>query len=144
MNIQALTFALGNEIYGVDILRVREIRSWEPVSRIPNVPYYEKGVINLRGSIVPVIDMRERFGFSVSGYSQFTVVIILQASFDDKERIVGVVVDAVSNVVDIDSEFIQATPDFGSKIDDEFISGLATMHGQLLMLLDVDKLLEFN
>lgn len=142
--VQFLSFALGNEEYGVDILRVQEIRSWEPVSRIPNVPSYEKGVVNLRGAIVPIIDLRERFGLSHAEYSPLTVVVVLQARMLGKTRIMGVVVDAVSDVVDIDKKSIQSSPNFGAKVSTEFINGLASVNDRMVMLLDVDKLLKLE
>jgi len=141
---QFLSFTLGKEEYGVDILRVQEIRSWEPVSRIPNVPSYEKGVVNLRGSIVPIIDLRERFGLGHSQYTPLTVVVVLQAHIHGKTRIMGVVVDAVSDVVDVDKKNIQSAPNFGSKVSTEFINGLISVNQRMVMLLDVDKLLKLD
>lgn len=141
-NMQFLSFTLGNEEYGVDILRVQEIRSWEPVSRIPNVPAYEKGVVNLRGSIVPIIDLRERFNLGYAEYTPLTVVVVLQTGTGNKVRITGVVVDSVSDVVDVDKARIQSAPDFGAKVSTEFISGLVSVNDGMVMLLDVDKLLK--
>ncbi len=140
-SVQFLSFTLGNEEYGVDILKVQEIRSWEPVSRIPNVPAYEKGVVNLRGSIVPIIDLRERFGLGHVEYSPLTVVVILQANFEDRSCVMGVVVDAVSNVINVDKSTIQNSPDFGARVSTEFINGLTSVDNKMIMLLDVDKLL---
>lgn len=144
LSAQYLSFTLGNEEYGVDILRVQEIRSWEPVSRIPNVPSYEKGVVNLRGSIVPIIDLRERFQLSKCLYGPTTVVVVLQAQIGDKLRIMGVVVDSVSDVIDINKKAIQAAPNFGTKVSTDFINGLISVHGRMIMLLDVDKLLKLD
>lgn len=141
---QFLSFTLGKEEYGVDILRVQEIRSWEPVSRIPNVPAYEKGVVNLRGAIVPIIDLRERFGLGRSRYSPLTVVVVLQAHIREKIRVMGVVVDAVSDVVDVDVRSIQSAPNFGTKVSTEFITGLVSVDNRMVMLLDVDKLLKLE
>ncbi|MGR9114527.1 MAG: chemotaxis protein CheW [Gammaproteobacteria bacterium] len=141
---QFLSFTLGTEEYGVEILSVQEIRSWEPVSRIPNVPAYEKGVVNLRGAIVPIIDLRERFGLEHSGYTPLTVVVVLQAHFGMKTRVMGMVVDAVSDVLDIDKTTIQNAPDFGSKVNTEFIKGLASVNGRMIMLLEVKKLLKLD
>lgn len=143
-NMQFLSFTLGNEEYGVDILRVQEIRSWEPVSRIPNVAAYEKGVVNLRGSIVPIIDLRERFNLGGAEYTPLTVVVVLQTGDGSKIRITGVVVDSVSDVVDVDKAVIQTVPDFGAKVSTEFISGLVSVNGRMVMLLDVDKLLKLD
>lgn len=141
---QYLSFTLGDEEYGVDILRVQEIRSWEPVSRIPNVPAYEKGVVNLRGAIVPIIDLRERFSLGHSHYTPLTVVVVLQAFIGGKPRVMGVVVDSVSNVIDIEKTGIQSAPDFGAKVSTEFINGLASFNERMVMLLDVNKLLELE
>jgi len=142
--VQYLSFALGKEEYGVDILRVQEIRSWEPVSRIPNVPYYEKGVVNLRGSIVPILDLRERFNLSKAEYTPLTVVVVLQTGDNNKTRIMGVVVDSVSDVISVDKTEIQSAPDFGAKVSNEFINGLVSVNERMVMLLDVDKLLKLE
>lgn len=142
--VQFLSFTLGNEQYGVDILRVQEIRSWEPVSRIPNVPSYEKGVVNLRGAIVPIIDLRDKFNLGHTEYTPLTVIVVLQTKINSKQRIMGVVVDAVSNVIDIDKTTIQSPPEFGTKVSTEFINGLVSLDEQMVMLLDVDKLLKLE
>lgn len=141
---QFLSFVLGNEEYGVSILRVQEIRSWEPVSRIPNVPFYEKGVVNLRGAIVPIIDLRERFNLGRAEYTPLTVVVVLQAMVNGKSRTMGVVVDSVSDVVDVDKFSIQRPPDFGAKVSTEFINGLASVNQRMVMLLDVEKLVRLD
>jgi len=143
--VQFLSFTLGDEEYGVDILRVQEIRSWEPVSRIPNVPSYEKGVVNLRGAIVPIVDLRERFGLGHMEYTALTVVVVLQMQTEQgQDRVMGVVVDSVSDVVDVDKKTIQESPNFGTKVSTEFINGLASVNERMVMLLDVDKLLKLD
>ena len=143
--VQFLSFTLGDEEYGVDILRVQEIRSWEPVSRIPNVPAYEKGVVNLRGAIVPIVDLREKFGLGHLEYTHLTVVVVLQTQTESGQtRIMGVVVDSVSDVVDIDQKTIQEAPDFGTKVSTEYINGLASVNERMVMLLDVEKLLKLD
>ena len=142
--LQFLSFALGHEEYGVDILRVQEIRSWEPVSRIPNVPAYEKGVVNLRGSIVPIIDLRERFDLDRAVYTPLTVVVVLQALIGEKTRVMGVVVDSVSDVVNVNKNAIQSSPSFGARVSTEFITGLVSVNKRMVMLLDVDKLLKLE
>lgn len=143
--VQFLSFTLGDEEYGVDILRVQEIRSWEPVSRIPNVPSYEKGVVNLRGAIVPIIDLRERFGLGHLEYSPLTVVVVLQIQIEGgQSRVMGVVVDSVSDVIDVDEKTIQGAPNFGTKVSTEFINGLASVNKRMVMLLDVEKLLKLD
>jgi len=141
---QYLSFTLGNEEYGVDILSVQEIRSWEPVSRIPNVPSYEKGVVNLRGSIVPIIDLREKLRIKFADYTPLTVVVVLQTTDDNKTRTMGVVVDSVSDVITINKTEIQNTPDFGAKANNEFINGLISLDDRMIILLNVDKLLELE
>lgn len=143
--VQFLSFTLGEEEYGVDILSVQEIRSWEPVSRIPNVPDYEKGVVNLRGAIVPIIDLRERFGLRHLEYSPLTVVVVLQMKTEEGQtRIMGVVVDSVSDVIDVDKKTIQNAPNFGTEVSTEFINGLASVNDRMVMLLDVKKLLKLD
>jgi len=142
--VQYLSFTLDNEEYGVDILRVQEIRSWESVSRIPNVPHYEKGVVNLRGSIVPIIDLREKLGIKFTEYTPLTVVVVLQTNDNNKTRTMGVVVDSVSDVIILDKTKIQDAPDFGAKLSNEFINGLVSVNERMVILLDVDKLLKLE
>ncbi|CAK0775207.1 purine-binding chemotaxis protein CheW [Gammaproteobacteria bacterium] len=139
--VQYLTFLLAEEEYGVDILRVQEIRGWEAVTRLPNSPSYVKGVLNLRGAIVPIFDLRHRFDLPCQPYSKDTVVIVLRAQGHKGIRSIGVVVDGVSDVLNANPEDIRATPDFGARISTEFIAGLASLGGAMVMLLDVDKLL---
>lgn len=138
---QYLTFIMANEEYGVDILRVQEIRGWDSVTPIPNTPKYIKGVINLRGTIVPIIDLRERFGIQGIEYGPTTVVIVLKVIKGDVERIMGIVVDAVSDVYNIDSSEIKPAPDFGSVVSIEFVSGLVSIQDKMLIVLDIDQLL---
>ena len=138
---QYLTFIMANEEYGVDILRVQEIRGWDHVTPIPNTPKYIKGVINLRGTIVPIVDLRQRFGMQGIEYGPTTVVIILRVIRGDVERIMGIVVDAVSDVYNIDSAEIKPAPDFGSVVSIEFVSGLVSIQDKMLIVLDIDQLL---
>lgn len=138
---QYLTFTLAGESYGVDILRVQEIKGWTPVTRVPNTPAYVQGVLNLRGAIVPIVDLRMRFGLEWVEYSKTTVVIVLSIRSRDRERVVGIVVDAVSDVLSVEPAAIKETPDFGAAVDNEFITGLATIDEQMVMLLDVDRML---
>lgn len=141
-----LTFSLAGEEYGVDILRVQEIRGWEPVTRVPNSPEYVKGVLNLRGAIVPIIDLRVRFNLPMEEYSSLTVVIVLSVKDknDGHVRIISVVVDEISDVVRARLSDIQTTPKFGSALDTEYISGLADADGKMLMLLDIDTMLNVS
>lgn len=137
-----LTFRLADEEYGVDILRVQEIRGWETVTRIPNAPEYVKGVLNLRGAIVPIIDLRTRFHLPRSEYTATTVVVVLSVQSRHRERIMGVVVDAISDVVSARLSDIQATPEFDTSIKIDYISGLASSNEKMIMLVDVDRMLD--
>ena len=141
---QYLTFILAGEEYGVDILRVQEIKGWDNVTKIPNSPHYIKGVMNLRGTIVPIIDLRIRFNLETLAYNNTTVVIVLRIHSDDKDRIMGIVVDAVSDVYDITKEQMKPAPDFGDVISVEFIEGLATVENKMVIVLNIDHLLSSN
>lgn len=138
---QFLTFSLAGESYGVDILRVQEIKGWVSVTRIPNTPKYLKGVLNLRGTIVPIIDMRIRFNLETIDYSSETVIIVLSVQADSGDRVVGIVVDKVLDVLSVKSEDKKPSPDFGIRANTEFIDGLATVDEEMVMLLDIDKML---
>lgn len=138
---QYLTFILADEEYGVDILRVQEIKGWDSVTPIPNTPAYIKGVINLRGTIVPIVDLRQRFSMPEVEYGPITVVIVLKIECDDRDRIMGIVVDAVSDVYDVNSEEMKPAPDFGSVVNVEFVKGLATVAEKMIIVLDIDHLL---
>ncbi len=135
--LQQLTFSLADEEYGVDILAVREIRGWSRVTRLPQTPDYLLGVLNLRGAIVPIMDLRLRFGLERESYGDNTVVIIVALA----ERLFGIVVDAVSDVVDIDPAAIKPVPDMGAVVDTRYLKGLATHVERMVMLLDVEKLM---
>lgn len=141
---QYLTFMLAGEEYGVDILRVQEIKGWDTVTQIPNTPKYIRGVINLRGTIVPIIDMRARFNLEHLDYGPTTVVIVLKVINADKSRTMGVVVDGVSDVYNMPEEDIKASPDFGSAVDTAFVKGLATVNDKMVIVLDIDHMLNSN
>ena len=138
---QYLTFMLAGEEYGVDILRVQEIKGWDNVTPIPNTPNYIKGVINLRGTIVPIIDLRERFSLESISYGPTTVVIVLKVNSEKGSRTMGIVVDAVSEVYNISQETLKPAPDFGQAISTDFVMGLATVEEQMVIVLDIDHLL---
>ena len=138
---QYLTFMLAGAEYGVDILRVQEIKGWDTVTAIPNTPAYIKGVINLRGTIVPLIDLRERFRLEHLPYGPTTVVIVLKTVTAERERIMGLVVDAVSDVYNVTAEQLKPPPDFGSAVSTEFVKGLATVGEKMVILLEIDYLL---
>ena len=136
-----LTFILADEVYGVDVLRVEEIRGSTTTTRIPNAPDYLIGVENLRGAIVPILDLRKRFGLDERRIDADVVVVVLRAESATASRVMGVVVDAVADVLDTYQTEVGVTPEFGSGINTEFITGLASSGENMIMLLDVDKLL---
>ncbi|MDX8382889.1 MAG: chemotaxis protein CheW [Ghiorsea sp.] len=139
---QYLTFLLADEEYGVDILRVQEIKCWEEVTGIPNTPDFIKGVMNLRGAIVPIIDLRLRFNMESAIYdTQKTVVIVLKVLNDKGERTIGVVADAVSDVCNVKPDEMRTAPDFGGAINIEFIRGLASVNDKMVILLNIDHLI---
>ena len=136
-----LTFMLNGEEFGIDILCVQEIRVWSSVTELPNKPKYIKGVINLRGVIIPIIDLRLRFGQKPLDYNEQTVTIILKTQEKVNSMVVGVVVDAVSEVYKLNSSTIQKAPSFGNNIDSCFLKGLVSIENKLVMLLDSNTLL---
>lgn len=137
---QYLTFLLSNEQYAVDILCVEEIRSWEKPTHIPHAPSYVKGVINMRGIIVPIIDLRMKFTIGQAHYLMTTVVIVLTQEIEGKKRTIGFVVDAVSDVLTAEKNEIKAAPVFGGSIPQHFISGLINVGDDVVTLLNVDAL----
>ena len=142
---QYLTFRLNDETYGVDILRVQEIKGWTDLTKIPNTPEYVRGVLNLRGTVVPIIDMRARFKLEEIDYTPTTVVIVLSVKNNKGDySLVGMVVDAVSDVMNVDTKEIKETPDFGNGIETEFLNGLVTVNDEMVMLMDVDLLLKVD
>jgi purine-binding chemotaxis protein CheW len=137
---QLLTFRLGSSTYGVDILRVKEIRGWSAVTRIPHSPPHVLGVLNLRGAIVPVIDLRLRFALPEAGFSPTTVIIVLSLQTAAGQRDCGVVVDSVSDVLDVPPEAVKPAPSLKGGQGSDFIAGIATIDEQMLILLNVDQL----
>lgn len=135
--LEALAFTLGREEYGINILKVQEIRGYESVTYIANAPDYIKGVINLRGFIVPIIDMRIRFNLGTPTYDQFTVVIILNVG----SRVIGMVVDSVSDVITLNQDQIKPAPEMGTALDTDYLIGLGTIDKRMLILVDIDTLL---
>lgn len=132
-----LTFRLDQEEYGIDILKVQEIRGYEPPTRIAHAPEFIKGVVNLRGTIIPIVDMRLKFNCSQAEYNSFTVVIILNL----RNRVVGIVVDSVSDVMELAADNVKAAPDIESVIDNDCILGLGSVGERMLILLDIEKLM---
>ncbi|HHQ15032.1 MAG TPA: purine-binding chemotaxis protein CheW [Chromatiales bacterium] len=141
---QYLTFFVENEEYGIEILRVQEIKGWEQATPIPHTPEHVLGVINIRGEIVPIVDLRTRFGLGHTEYSATTVIIVVRMLADEHERTVGLVADAVSEVFRAGAEQVQPTPNLGTGISTDCIRGLATVQDRMVLLLDVDRLLDFN
>lgn len=137
VNREILIFTLGSEEYGIDILKVQEIRGYDQVTSIANAPPFIKGVINLRGNIVPIVDMRIKFNIGKAEYNEFTVVIILNIG----KRIVGMVVDGVSDVVSLTSEQVRPAPEFGTVLDTAYIQGLGTIEERMIILADIEKLM---
>ena len=141
---QYLTFMLAGEEYGVDILRVQEIKGWGKVTPIPGTPEYVRGVMNLRGTIVPILDLRMRFCMSQIEYGPTTVVIVLRVENEAGDRIMGIVVDAVSDVYAVPAEELRPSPDFGGDVNVEFVRGLATVDEKMVIILNIDKLLHVD
>lgn len=141
---QYLTFIVAGEEYGVDILRVQEIRGWESATPLPNAPKHIKGVINLRGTIVPITDLRSCFGLPETEYSPVTVVIVLKVRGEKSFRTVGIVVDAVSDVHTLAKDQMRAAPELGDSVAIEAIRGLASVNEKMVILLDMDKLLKLE
>ncbi|MFO1196554.1 MAG: chemotaxis protein CheW [Burkholderiaceae bacterium] len=132
-----LTFRLGAEEYGIDILKVQEIRGYEQPTRIANAPSFIKGVVNLRGVIVPIVDMRLRFGLGSAEYNSFTVVIILNV----RSRVIGIVVDSVSDVLELPPDAVRDAPEMSSMVDSSYILGLGTVGERMLILVDIEQLI---
>ncbi|RFP09369.1 chemotaxis protein CheW [Duganella sp. BJB488] len=135
--LEFLAFKLGQEEYGIDIQKVQELRGYETVTRIANAPEFIKGVVNLRGIIVPIIDMRIRFNLGTLNYDQFTVVIILNIG----GRVMGMVVDSVSDVITLSAEQVKPAPEMGTALDTDYLIGLGTVEARMLILVDIEKLM---
>ena len=134
---QYLSFALGAEQYGIELLKVQEIKGYSSVTPIPNTPAYIKGVMNLRGAVVPIVDLRKRFGMEAIEYTQFNVIIVINVG----SRIMGLLVDAVSDVLNVGPGELRPAPDFGARTDTRFISGMVSAGEKIAVLLDLDTLL---
>jgi purine-binding chemotaxis protein CheW len=132
-----LTFRLGPEEYGIDILKVQEIRSYEQPTRIANSPHFVKGVVNLRGVIVPIVDLRLKLGCETAEYDGFTVVIVLNV----RGRVVGAVVDSVSDVIELNKDIVKPAPEMNSAVDMSFITGIASVQERMLILMDIESLM---
>lgn len=138
---QYLSFLLDNEEYGIDILRVQELRGWTPVTRVPDMPDYIQGVLNLRGAIIPVVDLRCRFGLPEVEYGPTTVVIVIKVDSGSAERVMGIIVDAVAETYTLSLDQIQPAPQIGGGIKAEFITGLVAHDDKMIVLMDIDELM---
>jgi purine-binding chemotaxis protein CheW len=134
---QYLTFTIQGEEYGIEILRVQEIKGLSKIRPIPNAPHYVKGVVNLRGTVVPILDLRSRFGIDAADYNQFTVIIMVSVG----KKMFGLVVDSVSDVLNIAKDQIEETPDVGGGVDTTYFRGMGKVGDKLVLLLNIDKLL---
>mgnify|MGYP003364978943 CR=1 FL=1 len=136
-SLEVLSFTLGQEEYGISIQKVQELRGYDTVTRIANAPEFVKGVVNLRGIIVPIVDMRIKFNLGTPTYDQFTVVVILNVA----SRVVGMVVDSVSDVITLTPEQIKPAPDMNNTMTADYLLGLGTVDERMLILIDIDKLM---
>jgi purine-binding chemotaxis protein CheW len=138
---QYLTFAVSGDEYAVAILRVKEIIAFDTVTRVPRTPAFIRGVINLRGSVVPVIDVAEKFGYGAAAATRSTCIVIVEATIDDQQLVLGLLVDAVSEVIELQPEDIQEPPRFGTKLDIDFLIGMGRAGSRFVLVLDIDKVL---
>jgi len=136
-----LTFALGAEEYGLPVLKVREIIKMMDITLVPQVPQHVKGVINLRGKVIPVVDLRLKFGFPSQDYTERTCIIVVEVAMQASKVMMGIVVDAVSEVLNIGVEEIEQTPDFGERVNTDYMKAIAKVKGKVKILLDLDRVL---
>ena len=136
-----LTFALGNEEYSVPVLKVREIIKIMDITAVPQVPHYVKGVVNLRGKVIPVVDLRLKFGFPPQEYTERTCIIVVEVMLANGARMMGIIVDHVSEVLNVTAEEIEQTPAFGDRVCTDYIKGMAKVKGTVKILLDLDRVL---
>jgi purine-binding chemotaxis protein CheW len=137
---QYLTFKLGDEVYAVDISKVREVLDFTSVTKVPRTPEFMRGVINLRGSVVPVVDLRVKFGMDKTESSVNTCIIITEVTVDNETAVLGALADSVQEVIDLDAEHIQPAPRIGTKLKTEFIKGMGKQNDRFMIILDVDKI----
>ena len=139
-----LTFKLANEEYGLEILKVREIIGMMPITKVPRTPAFVRGVINLRGKVIPVIDLRKKFGMETTADTEETCIIVVDVARGADKLQIGILVDSVSEVLDIKGEDIEDAPSFGSNLDTQFIMGMAKAKGSVKILLNIEKVLSSN
>ncbi len=136
-----LTFSLADEEYGIGILKVKEIIGMMPITLVPQTPSFVKGVINLRGKVIPVVDLRLKFGMDAMGYTERTCIIVVEIAGDVGSIMMGIVVDSVSEVIHVKNDDIEETPTFGTKLNTDYILGVAKTNGEVKILLDIDRVL---
>ena len=136
-----LTFALSEEEYGLPVLKVREIIKIMDITAVPQVPEYVKGVVNLRGKVIPVVDLRLKFGFPAQDYTERTCIIVVEVALATGARMMSIIVDHVSEVLNVTAEEIEQTPEFGDEIQTDYMKGIAKVQGQVKILLDLDRVL---
>ena len=136
-----LTFSMADEEYGIGILKIKEIIGMMPITTVPQTPEFVKGVINLRGKVIPIVDLRARFGMDTIDYTERTCIIVVEIEGPAGMMMIGIVVDAVSEVLNIKGEHIEDTPSFGTKLNTDYILGMAKMEGGVKILLDIDQVL---
>jgi purine-binding chemotaxis protein CheW len=137
--VQYLTFKLGDEVFALDVAKVREILEYSSVTKVPQTPEFMRGVINLRGSVVPVIDLRLKFGMSATEQTINTCIIVVEVSMDDETIVLGALADSVQEVVELEPEQIEAAPHIGSKLNTDFIKGMGKRDNRFIMILDIDR-----
>ena len=138
--IQFLTFKLGDEVYGVDVLQVREVLDAVPVTKVPRSPEFMLGVINLRGSVVPVVDMRRKFGMASADQSRDTCIVVMEIALEGETTVIGALADAVEEVLELNESQIEPAPKLGTRLNTEFIRGMGKREEQFIILLEVDKI----
>lgn len=136
-----LTFSLGKENYGIPILQVREIIGMMDITEVPKTPDFIKGVVNLRGKIIPIMDLRSKFGMEAIEYTERTCIIVVEVNINESKRPMGIVVDTVSEVVNIEENEIEETLDYGAKMEEEFLTGMGKVKDKVIMLLNIDKII---
>ena len=138
---QFLTFSLGNDEYAVQVLRIKEILEYENVTRVPNTPRWVRGVFNLRGNVIPVIDLAVKFGFGHAEITKTTCIVVVELTLEDEPVVMGMLVDSVSEVIDLSTSDIKPAPAFGAKVDLQYLLGVVKIGKRLALLLDTDKIL---
>lgn len=138
-SVQYLTFKLGEEVYAVDVAKVREILDFSPITKVPRTPEYMRGVINLRGSVVPVVDMRLKFGMPKTEKSVNTCIVVVEVMLENESTIIGALADSVQEVIELEPGQIELPPKIGSRLKVEFLKGMGKIGDRFLMILDIDK-----